>query len=428
MRHRPLLLAVPIAGALLCTQAAQATPLAKILMGPAMKLVEWVSGLPSRKEVPLKELSTDETLAAVNEEMSREMENVDMESGARMLERFGFLPPDTNLKELYVDSMAHNAAAFYNPRTGTFYNVNRMGLLDAMNESIVVSHELTHAVQDQAIGAQAVFNGRREDDDRTRALQWVMEGQAIVVGNRAGNMLVGPAPGPMGYLWGDNATVSMWSNFFRKVTAKNMEETDKAAGFATPHFLVESMLSSYIDGSRFVYWVEKQLGKSAHTTLMCRLPQSTEQLMHPQKYLDRVDPPLRITMPDLDGRTIKAEGTVGEWGMEWLMRQHREFTQNQRPASGWGGDRIALYDDGSAVWRIAMDTEADAVRVNKLLAKVMEKVSPGAIMKLKGREVHIVTGPLAEQADGVSETLAAVPHAEFEADAAPPEGSVCLKQ
>jgi len=410
----------------LATPAASATPVARWLMHPAMKLVELVSGLPSRRSVPLKEFSTAETLEAINAEMTHQLEGVDTDSSARLLERFGFLPPNTNLKALYVDSMAHNAAAFYNPRTGTFYNVNRMGLLDALNEPVVVSHELTHAVQDHAIGAQNVFNGRREDDDRTRALQWVMEGQAIVVGNRAGNMLLGPAPGPVGYLWGDNATVSMWSNFFRAATSKSVEENDRKAGFETPRFLVDSLLSSYIDGSRFVFWVEKRLGNNAHAKLICRVPQSTEHLMHPQKYVDNVDPPLKITVPDLEGRAVLAQGTVGEWGMEWLMRQHRKFTDSQRPASGWGGDRAALLDDGSAVWRIAMDTEKDAVRTHKLLTKVMEKVAPSAVLRLNGREVHVISGPLVEHADGVSETFALQPHGSFEPDAAPPADSVCL--
>ena len=125
------------------------------------------------------------------------------------------------------------------------------------------------------------------------------------------------------------------------------------------------------------------------------------------------------------GRALVIGARAGEWGMEWLMRQHREFTEHQRPAGGWGGDRVALYDDDSAIWRIAMDSDADALRVSKLLTKIMDKIGPGSVVKLRGREVHVITGPLVEHSEGVSETLSSLPHAEFEPDIAPPAGSIC---
>ena len=80
-----------------------------------------------------------------------------------------------------------------------------------------------------------------------------------------------------------------------------------------------------------------------------RPPASSEQVMHPRKYLrfeDPVDVPLR-------GR----DGTLGEWAT-WQLLDLAGGTDADEAAAGWGGDSYSVSDDEVKV-RWAWDTPRD---------------------------------------------------------------------
>src|SRR6185369_9375758 len=104
-------------------------------------------------------------------------------------------------------------------------------------------------------------------------------------------------------------------------------------------------------------------------------PRSTEQLLHPEKWLDRRDDPIELAWPDLaaalPGWKKAAEGQMGEEGILILLRQARKEPQKEPEteptaatvAGGWGGDRFAVYEKGGKrllLWLTEWDSEADA--------------------------------------------------------------------
>jgi hypothetical protein len=101
-----------------------------------------------------------------------------------------------------------------------------------------------------------------------------------------------------------------------------------------------------------------------------KLPQSTEQIMHPDKYF-AYEAPLKITLPELKpllGPTWKRLDTDvnGEFGFYLILDEYlKNAGESKQAASGWGGDQFQLYEGANptevfvaqmTVW----DTAADA--------------------------------------------------------------------
>jgi hypothetical protein len=114
-----------------------------------------------------------------------------------------------------------------------------------------------------------------------------------------------------------------------------------------------------------------------------RVPASTEQVIHPEKYPD--EPVRRVVVPDRSDaawRPVAPDRTerLGEASLYVMLLEHhvidtREFRSGTGPYSyynyshprtdGWAGDTIVPYTDGESygyVWAIEFDTVEDAER------------------------------------------------------------------
>jgi len=164
-------------------------------------------------------------------------------------------------------------------------------------------------------------------------------------------------------------------------TGMASEELDKA-----PRALRESLLFPYQDGEKWVSALYKRGGWNEVSQAFTTLPQSTEQILHPEKYFAH-EAPVKVTLPDIAnllnggrGRGVPpvthaqdaratwrriAYDVQGEWGFYLILDQFlKSPAESRRAAAGWGGDRFAVYEgpNGAAcivslsVW----DTENDA--------------------------------------------------------------------
>ena len=97
------------------------------------------------------------------------------------------------------------------------------------------------------------------------------------------------------------------------------------------------------------------------TALRDRPPASTEQVMHPQAYVD-ADQPRRVRIaPPGGGWRVLRGGTLGEWTTGKLLAR-AGGTAWTAAAAGWGGDRYALLGRGAdraLVVRWVWDTPGD---------------------------------------------------------------------
>jgi hypothetical protein len=97
-----------------------------------------------------------------------------------------------------------------------------------------------------------------------------------------------------------------------------------------------------------------------------RLPASSEQILHPDRYL-MFDRPVKIDIPDLSEREWKQidADVNGEFGYQVLLAEFIDKDRARSASAGWGGDRYALYENARTaalmiVQYTAWDSQQDA--------------------------------------------------------------------
>ena len=108
-------------------------------------------------------------------------------------------------------------------------------------------------------------------------------------------------------------------------------------------------------------------------------PESTEQVLHPKKYLDRERPVAIVpgALPSLKAARELRRDVVGE--LEWKLLLSSKLSNGiaERAAEGWGGDRLVAYgqDEGPVhlVDLSAWDSEEDATQFEQAMRKWMAR-------------------------------------------------------
>lgn len=128
-----------------------------------------------------------------------------------------------------------------------------------------------------------------------------------------------------------------------------------------PRLLREGLVAPYLYGAQFMsYWQGTELADSA--PFGERMPRSSEQILHPERYVQG-DHPVTIHFVD-DSTGVITEDVVGEFEIHLLGAQLTNgVTGGAPPAIGWGGDRYRVYRSqvGPAlVWYLVWDDPASA--------------------------------------------------------------------
>ena len=149
------------------------------------------SRLPILHPVKRELASRDQVEKYVQEQMRKDRESGRFKRAQSVLQKFGLLPRDLDLEALMVELMREQVAGYYDPKQQTFYMLDWIA---AESQRPVIAHELTHALQDQAIGLEKWLkdDDPRDDDsedgavnlasdEQTTARSAVAEGQATAV-------------------------------------------------------------------------------------------------------------------------------------------------------------------------------------------------------------------------------------------------------
>lgn len=368
----------------------RASPLAPFLVKPVSVLIRQHGQLVMQKPVPVVTDTEAQVRAHLAKELDEQWKHTDVDAQTELLVRHGFLPRGTDVRRTLLDLFGSQAAAFYDTRTGVFHNIHRGGATEALGEFVVVAHELTHAAQDQTVPAQARMDQVQQDDDQSRALMWALEGQATLLGNRMGHILGPPLPGPWGAALGELETFFLWTPMFRDAAPQAMQSTGAAN---VPPFMLEQLWTPYALGSRWMWNVERMLGRAAHRQVLCHPPQSTHQTLHPRAYAQRV-PPLVVEAAPRQGGAARTHLVQGEWALRWLLRNHLAEKQADALAQSWRGDSMVLAADGSSAWRVVTSTPQDAVALGAALQGIPDLRT--AQVRVHGDEVHLFVNIAAE--------------------------------
>jgi hypothetical protein len=317
------------------------------------------------------------------------------------MKAFGLLPRDYNLKEALVQVYSEEIAAFYDPKTKTMHLIEepkkpepkkKPGLLERLfgkdggfdkdENKTVIAHELTHALADQHYDLEALQKAVKKDDDRSMALSALIEGEAMLT-------MLGASMDD----WDGSETV--------KLPAENLDWTFRMlAPFLpfmgggpslrkAPAIIAESMIFPYFKGAVFCARLVNDGGWKSIDSAYRSLPQSTEQILHPEKFLAHPDPPMVIDLgtlkPGPDWKEL-GRNVLGEMQMAVMLRKHG----GAAAAAGWDGDRYAVFEGPrnrlGLAWLSTWDSEDDAREFTTAYIQHQTVKHPG--VSKPSKEIH----------------------------------------
>ncbi|HWP43013.1 MAG TPA: hypothetical protein VNO14_07250, partial [Blastocatellia bacterium] len=151
---------------------------------------------------------------------------------------------------------------------------------------------------------------------------------------------------------------------------------------SAPAVLRESLQFPYVYGIGFVQEVLKKRPLQDLNASYIDLPSSTEQIMHPDRYLVR-DHPVRVDLADLGPALGKGWKRIdsdvnGEFGYHVILAEFVGKRLARLAAEGWDGDRYALYEEaGTGALMLAhfttWDNDSDAKEFFEAYAERTEK-------------------------------------------------------
>lgn len=306
------------------------------------------------------------------------------------LRKFGLAPKDFQYRPFIIKLLTEQVAGYYDP---TIQKFNIADWLELEGQKPVMAHELTHALQDQHFNLRRFQKWPQGDSDAQLAAHALIEGDATLA------MTIYLAKNPLVAL-----------AFSRSLLTGVADEQYKQA----PRAIRESLIFPYMQGSEWATALFKRGGWPMVSNAFTRLPLSSEQILHPEKYFS-YERPVKVVLPDLTSplnagaqpiteTSQRSTGTAGappastgqrvmrkqtsslptanrtlpttswhriyadvngEWGF-YLILDHflNASPQSKRAAAGWAGDRFALYEGPNGGVFLAQvvvwDTEDDA--------------------------------------------------------------------
>jgi hypothetical protein len=141
-----------------------------------------------------------------------------------------------------------------------------------------------------------------------------------------------------------------------------------------PMFIQESLLFPYLSGAEFVrHFKEKRPGQMPFRPP----PTSTKQVMHPDRFIDSLDVPTRVTLPKPAGGSVVYENDLGEFETRLYLFQHLgDAGEASRGAAGWEGDRYLVVNTpqgAGLTWLTVWDSPVDAALFRDLMEQTVEK-------------------------------------------------------
>ncbi|HEX7981467.1 MAG TPA: hypothetical protein VF461_22845 [Gemmatimonadaceae bacterium] len=359
----------------------------------AIPRIEKATGLkfktPPKIEVRTKEQVRDYLLEKFNEETPAS----ELAGEEKAYKQLGLIPDTMNLRAFLLRILQEQVVGYYDPATKTLYVVNGA---DEQIVGVTITHELVHALQDQYANLDSLQKASK-DNDRLAAAQALIEGEAQF--EQVAIMLGGS----------ENIETRIPGSWERVREQIRNNMGDMPVFATAPMVIQESLLFPYLSGAEFVNRVKDKKG---NVNLFTDIPRSTEQVMHPAKFLSNPpDEPTTVNLPAPRGATKVYENDMGEFGTRLaLYRFLKDPATAARAAEGWDGDRFMVVDGkGGAglVWALVWDSAIDAAEFSDALSRVVrlrtaapERTLPGggAVFQSKGRTISIKPHTIGDRA------------------------------
>lgn len=312
--------------------------------------VETMRGLSPRAEVPLSFLDESEMATLLR----RFYAGHDLEASLLPYVELGLLP------DVSVRVRPHQAAGIYVPEQEQLY-VTAGRQESSGDDQALLAHAYVHALQDQHFDLGAM-DDRAATTDATLAVRAFVEGDATLL--------------TAFYRYGDLTAVE-WEHLSELVL--QAEQPSYGENLDSVSAWVRLQRFPYWEGRRFAQTLFQTGGWEAVNSAYTNPPRSTEQVLHPERYLE-ADAPVQVVVPDLgvildDDWTVLVQDTLGEFVIGLHLEASLPKEMAWQAADGWDGDTFIVWEheDGNRllVWRTIWDSTAKAAEFESAQAALI---------------------------------------------------------
>ncbi len=149
-------------------------------------------------------------------------------------------------------------------------------------------------------------------------------------------------------------------------------------------------LFPYIFGEGFVEYLYSKGEWELVNNAYANPPESTEQVLNPEKYLEEEEPVnVRISLSKY-GEPLYVN-TMGEYYILLILASKIDMKKAFKAAQGWGGDYLALYreqDKWILCWNITWDTDLDAQEFYEAFTEALAEINASEITCLDNKKVY----------------------------------------
>lgn len=332
-----------------------------------------ITGWKAKRKVPADYITRAKLRQFVEGRLREEVKDNEVRIEEQILQMFGLVPKQFDLRKSTVDLVTEQAAAFYD------YNRRKLFVLET-NEStlerrVTLAHELAHALADQQFSLKKYIRGGMQSDDMATARQAVVEGQATWLMWAYMSVRNGKEP---------SVPIELLAN-------AGLNAKSAGAGFPVlaevPLYLRESLIFPYTRGLLFQNALFKSRGKESFTEVFTRPPDSTRQILHPEVW-EAKDPVKPVTPPvvaNVKRYRLRAEGTIGEFDHHVMLRQFVDADVADRLAPLSRSGAYRLYHPKAAggadhpllAYASTWDREESAVEYVKQYRAILLKKAGG---------------------------------------------------
>jgi hypothetical protein len=298
---------------------------------------------------------------------------------ARSLSALGLIKPTYDLFKYAMNGLADNIGGFYIPWLKQLFVIGtRFGGV----ERFVFAHEFDHALTDQHfnIDALGVYPDCLSDGQRCAAIRALVEGDATLL---------------MQQWWRQYAGPQDYQDILRYRPPRQTLPEDYP-----PPYVSRDLEFPYLEGLKFVEFLHKRGNWAEVNRAYENLPDSTEQILHPEKYLADeqpiavIAPPLTDTL-GVDWRLID-DDVLGEWTTYLILNAGADLAAQidnataLKASRGWGGDHYQVYfNDVISQTVLAVewiwDTSRDATEFKQaMIGHLAERFRGGEIDRVAG--------------------------------------------
>ncbi|HEY3175053.1 MAG TPA: hypothetical protein VGK94_04750 [Candidatus Polarisedimenticolia bacterium] len=372
-----------------------------------MPKVEEIRGLKFKQDVPVRVVDDVQARAHFQSRIEKFWPESQIRAEQTAYIQLGLLPAGAELKGSLFALLEEQAAGFYDPDSDTFFV---LGDMPRSSAPLLMAHELTHALDDQHYGIDALIEKTRADEERAAGVSAVVEGSGMLVMTLflSKEMLAG------------NLDLAAIAELGQSEAGRG--DALKAA----PPLLQRGLLSPYLLGQTFLLRGDlSNISSGLRAADLDRAfrdpPLSSEQILHPEKYWDdtKRDPPRPVELPDPcaalgAGWSRTGQGDLGEMNIAILTGSvpldllSPEATGpgawTNEAAAGWGGDQWSLCGSagGRHVTLLATlwDTPEDAAQFESALAP-----AAGRLVIRRRDAVVLVAGDAGDRAGSLATSV-----------------------